>query len=201
MHYHPAPILPLKRTMVFIDGGYFRRILEDHFGGGIKDNPGKISEAIAQIASQIIGLSVIPHSRLEIIRIYYYDGLEQANEPEYQERLAFFQKLHSSFTYCPFELKYGRLIKSEKDGPRQKGVDVLLSVDMVVKAFQDHYDIAVLIAGDDDFLDAVRIVKDLTGKRVIGVFRPKGTSPRLIESFDIRLPHLPLPFLKGFEIN
>jgi uncharacterized LabA/DUF88 family protein len=94
------------------------------------------------------------------------------------------------------ELKFGRLTKDGSGKYRQKGVDVLLSTDLVVKAFQDHYDLAMIITGDDDFLDAVNIVKDFTGKRIIGMYNPKETSSKLIDCFDYKLPQLPEPLFK-----
>ena len=40
---------------------------------------------------------------------------------------------------------------------------------MLSKAYENHYDIAILLSGDDDFLDIVTAVKD-AGKRVFGTF-------------------------------
>ena len=42
---------------------------------------------------------------------------------------------------------------------RQKGVDTLMAVDMLVGAFSGLFDIAVLVAGDADFVPVVEEVK------------------------------------------
>jgi uncharacterized LabA/DUF88 family protein len=42
---------------------------------------------------------------------------------------------------------------------RQKGVDTLIAVDMVVGAFSGVFDIAILVAGDADFVPVVEGVK------------------------------------------
>ena len=201
--YPPTP--HLKRVMVFIDGGYFRKILQDYFGEDINSDPKRIAKPIELIANQInnpdMFPNIFPHSKIEILRIYYYDGLVQTDDTTYPEKIKFFKELRSNFSAnCPLEIKFGRLIKGEDGKYRQKGVDVLLSIDMVVKAFQDHYDLSLLIAGDDDFVDAVKVVKDLTGKRIIGFIKPEVTSSRLIECFDYRFPNLPQPFFGGFKI-
>jgi len=191
--------------MIFIDGGYFRKILREYFGEDINSDPKRIAKPIELIANQInnpeMFPEIIPYTQMEILRIYYYDGLVQSDDPIYPEKIKFFKELRSSFSAnCPLEIKFGRLIKDEDGKYRQKGVDVLLSVDMVVKAFQDHYDFSVLIAGDDDFVDAVKIVKDFTAKRIIGFIKPEVTSSRLIDCFDYRFPNLPQPFFRGFKI-
>jgi uncharacterized LabA/DUF88 family protein len=197
--YPPTP--HLKRIMVFIDGGYFRKILENHFGGDFKNDPTRIVRPLELILAKINEINFFPYSQLEIIRIYYYDGLVQTSDPTYNEREEFFKRFKSGFTSkWSLELKFGRLIKGADNQYRQKGVDVLLSIDLVVKAFQDHYDVAMLIAGDDDFVDAVKVVKDLTGKRIIGLYKQDETSSRLIESFDFKLPTLPIPFFGDFKI-
>jgi len=58
---------------------------------------------------------------------------------------------------------------------------------MVTKAYQDHYDIAVLLAGDDDFVDIVKAIKE-AGKRVCGAFFEDSASPRLVTEFDLHIP-------------
>ena len=55
---------------------------------------------------------------------------------------------------------------------------------MISKAYQDHYDIALLIAGDEDHLPVVEAVKN-TGKRVYGAFFEGTVSQNLKESFDM----------------
>jgi len=44
------------------------------------------------------------------------------------------------------------------------------------------------LAGDDDYLDMVKSIKDFTGKRIYGAYFERNASSRLIESFDMRIP-------------
>ena len=54
----------------------------------------------------------------------------------------------------------------------EKAVDVNMACDMV--ALRDIYDVAVIVSGDQDYVPAVRIVKD-AGRRVVNVsFRTRG---------------------------
>ncbi|RLI77422.1 hypothetical protein DRP04_11395 [Archaeoglobales archaeon] len=191
----------LKRVMIFIDGGYFRKIVDKKFGDRANNDPAIMSKALNHLISKIQQTSFAPHSKSEIVRAYYYDARFPPEDPEHIKQSEYFKEIQKSITY-PFEMKYGRLVRAGKDGEkiRQKGVDVLLSVDMVVKAFLNHYDFAVLIAGDQDFLDAVRVVKDLAGKKVVGYYDPTSTSKELIESFDYKFPILPSPFFNDLRI-
>jgi hypothetical protein len=57
---------------------------------------------------------------------------------------------------------------------KSKGVDITLTKDVLSHAFQDHYDDAVIIAGDGDYVPLVEEVKR-RGKRVhLGFFRGEG---------------------------
>jgi len=47
-----------------------------------------------------------------------------------------------------------------------KGEDILLACDMVKGAYSNHYDVAILVTGDGDFVPAVQAVQD-AGKPVI----------------------------------
>lgn len=54
---------------------------------------------------------------------------------------------------------------STEEGRKQKEVDVDMACEMVVQAFMDNYDVAILVSGDRDFLPALLRVQGL-GKRV-----------------------------------
>jgi uncharacterized LabA/DUF88 family protein len=160
-------------------------------------DPKQIARAISIISDNAVHYTGF-EDQLEIIRVYYYDGLVAISDSNFNDYEQFFKDIKSNYySSTPLELKFGRLIRLENSKFRQKGVDVLLSIDFVVKAFQDHYDLAILIAGDDDFVDAVKIVKDLTGKRVIGFYKSEETSSRLIDCLDFALPKLPDPVFEG----
>ncbi len=48
----------------------------------------------------------------------------------------------------------------------QKGIDVLLAIDLVHLAHIDAYDVAIILSGDTDLIEAVKLVKSL-GKTII----------------------------------
>ncbi len=55
-------------------------------------------------------------------------------------------------------------------GTVEKGVDAAIITDLITLAFDDNYDIAVLISGDADYAPAVRYIQKKTDKQVVQAF-------------------------------
>ena len=58
-----------------------------------------------------------------------------------------------------------------------------MAIDMLGKAYEKHYEIAVLVAGDGDFVNLVEAVKN-TGARVYGAYIENHVAKTLLDSFD-----------------
>ena len=67
----------------------------------------------------------------------------------------------------------------------EKGVDIMLATDLLYYAWQDYYDMAVLVSGDGDFAYAIQTLKNL-GKYVQVVTFESNQSPDLWEKADLR---------------
>ena len=104
-----------------------------------------------------------------VIRAFYYTSVFGEDQ-----RLRELEQTIWTLKMQPVVFKKVR--KSEK----AKGVDIALTKDMLVHAFQNNYDIAVLVAGDGDYVPVIEEVKR-QGKRVILQFlNPnEGQNPRL----------------------
>jgi uncharacterized LabA/DUF88 family protein len=77
-----------------------------------------------------------------------------------------------------------QVFKKSRRDTKAKGVDIALTKDMLVHAFYNHYEVAVLVAGDGDYVPLVEEVKR-HGKRVICVFvNTKHMSRELILACD-----------------
>ena len=174
-----APTLAYRTLMIFIDGGYLREGFKNLVGHDRIKFERLFSWLIEGVKWHLQG-NVVP----EIIRAYYYDAIVEAGEPEYKEQDEYFDEIRLTHG---FDVRLGRLIRTESNDFRQKGVDVLLAIDMLNKAYSNHFDIALLLAGDDDYVDLVKVVKDGSGKRVYGVYFPENASKRLVKSFDERI--------------
>lgn len=173
----PVGPLELRRTMIFIDGAYLRKGFHEIFGHDRID--------FTKLKDFLIRIRISRRLEAELIRIYYYDAIVEPSDGEYKKQHEYFDKIRKNPFY---QVRLGRLVKTEEGFYKQKGVDILLSVDMLTKAYQNHYDIAILVGGDDDLVDLVNAIKDLTGKRVYGFYFPKSTSRRLLDSLDERIP-------------
>lgn len=170
-----------KPVMIFIDGGYLRKGFEEIIGRKIGDQPKDFSVLQRNLMQYVSDGSIVG----ELRRVYYYDAtVDPSDSPEkYKELDDYFENIRKCDFYT---VKLGRMIRTNGDY-RQKGVDVLITIDMLTKAFQNHYDIAVFVGGDDDFIDLVESVKELAGKRIQGFYFPRNTSKRLLNKFDSRI--------------
>ena len=139
----------VERVTVFIDGSNIYHGLKNNFGRTVLD--------YNKFGRELSG------SDRHLVRVYIYTSpLPRVNnEQKYQAQQRFFAKLHQT----PYvELKLGKLV------PRgntmvEKGVDILMAIDMLKYANSDNYDTAIIVTGDGDFAEAVTAVKD-QGKHV-----------------------------------
>lgn len=154
-----------ERVMIFIDGSNLYHSLKNHFGRTDLD--------IGKFTQRLL-------ARRRLTRIYYYNAkVGYKEEPErYKKQQVFFAGVNA----IPYtELRLGRLVYNNWPNvpPYEKGTDVQLATDMLTHSFRDNYDVAILVAGDTDFVGALQAVKD-TGKHVeIALFGRVGTSWQL----------------------
>jgi len=76
------------------------------------------------------------------------------------------------------------VFKKDADRKRTKAVDIALTTDFLWNAFQDNYDVAVLFAGDGDYVPMVNAVKRLGKVVYVAFFYASGLSPALRLSAD-----------------
>lgn len=158
--------------MVFIDAGYLlKELIEMYRHDDI--NYGNLIHHLGSIAS-------FPGTFLGLIRAYYYDAIPEATDKNYAKQMDYLKGVK---THDYIEVREGRAIRKGNGRLTQKGVDTLITIDMLTKAYTNQYDVAVLLTGDADFLDLVYEVKN-TGKQIWGAFFEKNVSEPLRESFD-----------------
>ena len=170
------------RVMIFIDGSNLYHSLKDYFRRTDIDI-GKLGQKLLE--------------KRRLIRIYYYNArVGRKEEPErYQHQQAFFNSV-SAIPYC--ELRLGRLvyINWPNTPPFEKGVDILLTTDLLTHSFKNNYDVAILVAGDSDYVSALQAVKD-NGKNVeVALFGREQTSRPWREVAD-RVISMDGRFMKG----
>ena len=159
-----------ERVMIFIDGSNLYHSLKTFFKRADID--------IGKFCQKLL-------DKRRLIRIYYYNAVVgRREEPErYRDQQAFFASV-SAIPYC--ELRLGRLvyINWPDSPPYEKGVDIQLTTDLLTHSYKNNYDVAILVAGDSDYVGALQAVKD-NGKNVeVALFGKERTSRPLREVAD-----------------
>lgn len=159
-----------ERVMIFIDGSNLYH--------GLKNNIGNTHIDFRKFGQLLCGAR-------KLIRIYYYNVtlIQSENKEEYKRQQQFFEKLKLGVPYLT--VKLGRLEKRPY-GYVEKGVDVKIAVDMLVYAYRDTYDTAILVSGDGDFADVVEGVEEL-GKHVEVAYFSKAMRLRQVADKFIEL--------------
>jgi uncharacterized LabA/DUF88 family protein len=160
--------MPLRMTVslaprppkleIFVDGSNFNLALDrDDFGRTVDLN---------LLATR---LSRAYH----FVKLHYYTSpLPDVRSPAYRRQQKFFDELRRSRR---IELVLGRHEpRWDSTGQRyhvEKETDVNLAVDMVAGAYENRFDVAMLVAGDTDYVRAIHVVQSL-GKPVVWCHLP-----------------------------
>lgn len=169
----------MERAAVFIDGGYWQKILKNRFGSPKID--------LVAFSDALCGTQ-------ERLRTYFYDCLPfQGDNPSEDEKELYKRKqsyLHALGLLPRFEIRKGRLARrtinfkeverldgsifylSCSDGDpaydpknivikfEQKGIDTLVGIDVTGLSVRRSISTVILVAGDSDFIPSIRVAKD-----------------------------------------
>lgn len=137
-----------QRAVVLIDNGYLSAILRDEYDEARIDYLA-LSEEICKGCHRL--------------RTYVYDALPYQSSPpteEQKELLAGKQRFFSALTRLPsFEVRLGRQ-RPRAGGYIQKGVDILLAIDMIRLSSKQQIQKAFVVGGDADYVPVVKASKD-----------------------------------------
>jgi uncharacterized LabA/DUF88 family protein len=156
------------RIAIFIDGSNLYHALRSNFR--------RYDLNFAEFASKLSG------SR-HLFRTYYYNVLQDPiQRPDgYREQQEFLDILRKT----PYlEIRLGST-KVAQGILVEKGIDIMLATDLLYFAWNDFYDVAVLVSGDSDFAYALQAVKNM-GKHVEVAYFESGVSKDLLNIADNR---------------
>lgn len=156
-----------SRVVVFIDGSNFYR--------GCVQCAGRHDVDLVRLCQKFAAGRTLSAVR-------YYNASLPFSAPGAVEQQKFLARLRSS----GITVILGKLEKRTRGSMVslvEKGIDVAIAVDMLMLAFSDAYDVAVLVSGDADFVRAVDAVKQL-GKRVENAYFSRGGSRHLKQVAD-----------------
>jgi len=165
-----------ERVSIFIDGNNLYHSLN-------RIKAGKID--YQKLINELIGTRIL-------INVFYYIASLDITSGE--ERYWKHQKFLSELGKIPgFKIVLCTLRKYLKPdgtfGFDVKGDDVYLANDMLVGAYENLYDTAILISGDEDFMPVVNTLKKL-GKKVENLYFTSSSSKKLRKTctsyFNIR---------------
>ena len=150
-----------QRVAIFIDGSNLYHNLKRY---GIKTT---FEEIINKI-----------ETKRKVIDIYYYTALldKSFDENRYLEHKKFLDKIKKipNFKIVLCNLRKIVLENGSVDFAI-KGDDVYLATDLIKGAYENLYDIAIIVSGDADFIPAIKLVQK-NNKKVINAFFPKSSS-------------------------
>lgn len=114
------------------------------------------------------GMAAWLSQKREMLSCRYYVGVVRAEEKNQkgQELRKEQQKLFSHLLSQKqnFTIKKGYIM--EHDGVyHEKGVDVQLAIDLLIGAYEDYYDTAIVISSDTDLMPAIKKIRSL-GKKI-----------------------------------
>jgi uncharacterized LabA/DUF88 family protein len=156
------------RVAIFIDGSNLYH--------GLRSNFGRHNLNFAEFATKLCGSK-------RLFRTYYYNVLQDpAQRPDgYREQQEFLDNLRKT----PYlEVRLGGT-KMTQGVTVEKGIDIMLATDLLYFAWNDFYDVAVLVSGDSDFAYALQAVKNM-GKHVEVAYFEGGASKDLLNVADNR---------------
>ena len=158
----------MEEAIIFIDAGYLS-FISKHFGGGkhVRFKIEKFSENLAKSKSLICQ------------KIYYYTAppyqSSKSNEKENKRKAnydKFIEKLKE--VRPPIVIREGRCQKDEKGIYHQKGVDTILTMDLLKSAQKKEAKNFILLTSDTDFVPVMEeIQKDYGIKLILAYFTDK----------------------------
>lgn len=158
-----------SRTMIFIDGENLAIRYANLLGNSQPLHHVKFEPNI-YVWSSLLNLNA--HRTVNTIRRYYFTS----TRGDENRRHEIHDKLYELGIQAPRFFP-----KNKNRGSKQ--VDISLSVEMLSHAHSNNYDVAVLVAGDQDYVPLVEAVK-AQGRQVFVWFVQDGLSPMLRRSAD-----------------
>jgi uncharacterized LabA/DUF88 family protein len=163
-----------ERLMLFIDGTNFLRTLGKIIKADFRAD--KPPEDAINLAMMIVrGLikrisSDADFYSPKLLRIYWFGSFQGSEEYEINLK-ELFRKLRVE------------AVIFKKNRGREKRVDIAISREMLINAFNKNYDLGILVAGDEDYVDLVQDIKRF-GVRIIGSFFTQDLSKALKLAVD-----------------
>jgi len=166
-------------VMIFVDGSNILRGIGNKIGAtidSIKPEDDELFLAFGII--DVLWSTRLAHDAMvgavdgRVVRRFWFGSFEGGDEQE--------DRIKNHLRKRNFEPV---LFKKLKSKGKEKRVDIAIAREMLINAFNHNMEIAVLVAGDEDYVDLVKDIKRY-GVRVTGSFFEEETSPKLRLAVD-----------------
>jgi uncharacterized LabA/DUF88 family protein len=116
-------------------------------------------------------------SKRDIVQIYYYTALldKEKNLKKYETHVNFLNRLKKILNFKIVICNLRKMVLRGVIKYAIKGDDIYLATDLIKGSYEDFYDVAIIVSGDEDFIPAIKVVQN-NGKKVINAFFPKSSS-------------------------
>lgn len=164
--------LLIEKCGIFIDGAYLNKILKTHF----KEVRIDYLKLCDKICSDL---------KLNRLRTYFYHCIPLVRMDNREETIkkANMQRFLNKINRLPrFEVKLGRL-QIIGGQFKQKMIDVLMSLDITTMCYENQIQHAILIAGDADFVPAIKKAKDY-GAIIHLYYHPSSVHNEILDEID-----------------
>ena len=155
--------------MIFVDGENLAMRYKAMLGDDLP-KPHVLHEPDVFVWTQYANLRSSPYCR--VVRRHYYTSAQGDDD----KLKALTDRLKDVGIEAPFVFKKEKTRKS-------KQVDILLATDMLTHAFRKNYEMAILVAGDEDYIPLVKAVMS-EGHKVVLWFLTDGLDPKLVNAVD-----------------
>lgn len=157
---------PMKKVYVYVDSFNL-------YYGALKPNP-----KYKWLNIEKLILSLLPDKNYSIEKIKFctarvsasdFDLDKPVRQDIYFRALSTLKKLEfiwGKYKSKPVRIQVTKDVKIQGKTFEEKGTDVNVAVHMVHDAYENNYDVAVLVSNDSDVAEALRIVKDKLGKEI-----------------------------------
>lgn len=145
-----------KNAYGFIDGAYLRKLAEEA-AVPLLDPKNVLHVTLSGAMADFYDPG--SSDMVQLGRVVYYDAQSEDDSETPQSLRDYWSALELlPDTHLGFGWLRG---KTRKTPRRQKAVDTLIAVDMLVGAFNELFPVAVLVAGDADYVPVIHEVKRL----------------------------------------
>lgn len=173
-NYLPISVPNNSRFMVFVDGENLSIRYKNYLEKSGIGAPAHVKH-VQDVYTWTQYANRHTHSKCSLVRSFYYTCAKGDHSR--------IEALQDELIACG--ISDPRVFKKSTNN-RSKRVDITLATEMLSHAFHDNYDVAVLVAGDEDYVPLVQEIKR-SGKQISLWFFEDGLSKHLKRECDIFL--------------